>query len=105
MKKRINNYIKDIDKKLENIKSKELDDIKERHIIMIKFIQHERLINLLITLFVTLFTCVSFLLTSANTMFFITTTILVVILLFCAFNYFFYDSTLKKLYKEYDQMI
>ena len=105
MKKRINNYIKDIDKKLENIKSKELDDIKERHIIMIKFIQHERLINLLITLFVTLFTCVSFLLTSANTIFFITTTILVIILLFCAFNYFFYDNALKKLYIEYDKMI
>ena len=105
MKKRVNNYIKEIDKKLENKKSKDLDNIKEKHLNMIKFIQHERLINLLITLFVTLFTCVSFLLTSANTMFFITTTILVVILLFCAFNYFFYDSALKKLYKEYDQMI
>ena len=105
MKKRINNYLKDIDKKLENIKSKDLSDMKERHLNIISFIQHERLINLLITLFISLFTCISFLLSSANNIFFITTTILVVILLFCSFNYFFYDNALKKLYKEYDKMI
>ena len=105
MKKRINNYIKEIDKKLEKTNNKDLDEIKEKHLNMISFIQHERLINLLITLFVSLFTCISFLLSSANTIFFITTTILVVILLFCSFNYFFYDSALKKLYKEYDKMI
>ncbi len=105
MKKRINNYIKDINKKLDNLKKEDLNKLKEEHLIKIGFIQHERLINLLITLFVSLFTCISFLLSSANEIFFITTSVLVIILLVCSFNYFFYDNILKKLYKQYDKMI
>ena len=105
MKKRVNNYLKELDKKLNNTKKEDLEKIKKEHLNMISFIQHERLINLLITLFVSLFTCVSFLLSSANKLFFTTTTILVVILLVCVFNYFFYNNILKKLYKEYDKMV
>ena len=105
MSKRINKYLKKLDKKLDHIKKEDIEKIKKEHLNMINFIQHERLINLLITLFVSLFTCVSFLLSSANKLFFTTTTILVVILLVCVFNYFFYSNILKKLYKEYDKMV
>ena len=79
--------------------------LKKEHLIRIGFIEHERLVNLIITLFFSLFTVISFLLTSAHEIFFITTTILVIILLGCIINYFFYDNILKKLYKQYEKMI
>ena len=88
MKKIINNYIKETDTKLDNIIKQDLNKLKKEHLIRIGFIEHERLVNLIITLFFSLFTV-----------------ILVIILLGCIINYFFYDNILKKLYKQYEKMI
>ena len=50
MKKYIYDYIEKIDKLLED-NPKNIEKIREEHLIKISFFQHERLIHLLVTLF------------------------------------------------------
>lgn len=105
MKKKLKNYIKEIEEKLKRLNKEDIEKLKKEHLIKINIFQHERLISLLITLFIGLFTVISFLLSTANQIFFITTTILVILLLASLYNYFYIENGLKKLYDEYDKMV
>ena len=60
MKKRLLNYIKEIDKKIESNEKITKEDL-ENHLIQIKFFQHERLIHLLVTIFVGILTILFYL--------------------------------------------
>lgn len=102
MRKYLDNYIKEIDKKIEreNITQKDIED----HIIKISFFQHERLIHLLVTLFYGLFLFVSILIFIKVWLFVIIVYILLIILLFYVRHYFFLENNIQYMYKQYDEM-
>lgn len=102
MRKYLNNYIKEIDKKIasKDITKKDIED----HLIKISFFQHERLIHLLVTLFYGLFLFVSVLIFIKIWHFVLIVYIILILLLFYVRHYFFLENSTQYLYKQYDKM-
>lgn len=104
MKIYLNDYIKEIDKLLQDkIITKE--DINN-HLIKIGFFQHERLIHLLVTLFYA-FIALLFLVLGCfvHYMFFPIAIILLIFLMFYVVHYFRLENGVQYLYKQYDKML
>ena len=103
MREYLSTYIKKIDK---NIKSKNVTqkDI-EKHLIKIKFFQHERLIHLLVTLFYGVFLFLSVIIFTKIMLYVIILFIILIVLLFYVRHYFFLENSVQYLYKQYDKMI
>lgn len=93
-------YIREIANK-ETITNK--DTILEKLLIQIKFIQHERLIHLIVTIFVGLSTLILLGLgIFAESIGFILTALITLILfIFYIFHYYFLENTTQELYKHY----
>ena len=102
MRKYLGDYIKEIDKKIEekNITEKDI----ENHLIKIEFFQHERLIHLLVTLAYGIFLFISVLIFTQIWIFVIVIYIALIFLLFYVRHYFFLENHVQYLYKQYDQM-
>ena len=104
MKEYLYNYIKEIDKLL-NDNKKITDDIIKNHLIKIEFFQHERLIHLYVTLFYALIFLIFVGLGLIHFIFYIITIILLIFLLFYIVHYFRLENGVQYLYKQYDKMI
>ena len=93
-------YIREIANK-DKITNK--DTILENLLIQIKFIQHERLIHLIVTVFVGLSTLILLGLgIFAESIGFILTALITLILfIFYIFHYYFLENTTQELYKHY----
>ena len=102
MKNYLEDYINEIDKKINN-KQITKNDI-EKHLIKIKFFQHERLVHLLVTLFYAMYLFISIIIFLKIWQFVIITYIILIILLFYVKHYFFLETRVQYLYKEYDKM-
>ena len=102
MREYLGNYIKEIDKKIEekNITEKDI----ENHLIKIEFFQHERLIHLLVTLAYGIFLFLSVLIFTQTWIFVIVIYIALIFLLFYVRHYFFLENNVQYLYKQYDKM-
>lgn len=105
MKKYIENYIKTVEKYLENASYETIADFKREHLIQIGFIQHERLIHLLVTIFVGILLFIAMAILFANTgMLFML--VLVVVLFGLVIPYMFYyyyiENATQKLYSLYN---
>lgn len=102
MREYLNNYIKNIDEKINNsnIKKEDIED----HLIKIKFFQHERLIHLLVTLFYGIFLFLSVIISFKTWIFLIILYLVLVILIFYVRHYFFLENSVQYLYKQYDKM-
>lgn len=102
MREYLSDYIKEIDKKIEekNITEKDI----ENHLIKIEFFQHERLIHLLVTLAYGIFLFISVLIFTQIWIFVIVIYIALIFLLFYVRHYFFLENHVQYLYKQYDQM-
>lgn len=102
MREYLGDYIKEIDKKIEekNITEKDI----ENHLIKIEFFQHERLIHLLVTLAYGIFLLISVLIFTQIWIFVIVIYIALIFLLFYVRHYFFLENHVQYLYKQYDQM-
>ena len=102
MREYLGDYIKKIDKKIEekNITEKDI----ENHLIKIEFFQHERLIHLLVTLAYGIFLFISVLIFTQIWIFVIVIYIALIFLLFYVRHYFFLENHVQYLYKQYDQM-
>ena len=98
----LSDYVKEIDKKIEekNITEKDI----ENHLIKIEFFQHERLIHLLVTLAYGIFLFISVLIFTQIWIFVIVIYIALIFLLFYVRHYFFLENHVQYLYKQYDQM-
>ena len=103
MKKYIFDYIKNIDNILKK-KPKDINKIKEEHLIKIQFFQHERLIHLLVTLFYCLFMLIFMALCAIFIGFFIIGLILLIFVIFYIIHYFRLENSVQYLYKQYDKM-
>ena len=102
MREYLSDYVKEIDKKIEekNITEKDI----ENHLIKIEFFQHERLIHLLVTLAYGIFLFLSVLIFTQIWIFVIVIYIALIFLLFYVRHYFFLENHVQYLYKQYDQM-
>ena len=61
MKNNLKLYLKEIDTLLKKKEIKDLEKIKEEHLLQIQFFQHERFVHLLVTVFVGIVTILFFL--------------------------------------------
>ncbi len=102
MREYLGDYIKEVDKKIEekNITEKDI----ENHLIKIEFFQHERLIHLLVTLAYGIFLFLSVLIFTQIWIFVIVIYIALIFLLFYVRHYFFLENNVQYLYKQYDKM-
>lgn len=103
MKKYLEEYIKYIDKSL-NDKKTNLDDLKKEHLIKINFFQHERLIHLIVTLFYVIFMLIFIALGTIFIGFLAAGILLLIIVLFYVVHYFRLENGVQYLYKQYDKM-
>ena len=103
MRKSINDYIKEIDEKIDN--TKDLNKLKEEHLIKIGFYQHERLIHLLVTLFYGLFMFITIILSFYNPLALIIVLIFMIFLIFYVRHYFYLENHVQYMYKQYDRII
>ena len=104
MKKYIEDFIKEIETKIEN-----KDKFKEQDIIILKdkiaYFQHERLIHLLVTLFYAIFLIAFIFLSILFPLFFIPCLANIIFLIFYVKHYFFLENSVQYLYKLYDKII
>lgn len=103
MRKSIDDYIKEIDNRIDN--TKDLNKLKEEHLIKIGFYQHERLIHLLVTLFYGLFMFITIILSYYNPLALIIVLIFMVFLIFYVRHYFYLENHVQYMYKQYDRII
>ena len=103
MKKSVEEYIKYIDDKINDIKTNYKELIND-HLIKISFYQHERLIHLLVTLFYALFLIAFIALSYLNNLFVIIFFILLIFLIFYVKHYFFLENSVQYMYKQYDKI-
>lgn len=102
MRKYLGEYVKEIDKKLEEKKITNQDI--EEHLTKISFFQHERLIHLLVTLFYGLFLFLSLIISFKVWPFLFVFYTILVVLIFYVRYYFFLENAVQYLYKQYDRM-
>lgn len=103
MRKSIGDYIKEIDDIID--KTKDLEKLKEEHLIKIGFYQHERLIHLLVTLFYGLFMLLSIVMAYFNPLALIIMLIFMVFLIFYVRHYFYLENHVQYMYKQYDRIV
>ena len=102
MRKYLGEYVKEIDKKLEEKKITNQDI--EEHLIKIEFFQHERLIHLLVTLFYGIFLFLSLIISFKVWPFLLIFYTILVVLIFYVRHYFVLENAVQYLYKQYDRM-
>ena len=103
MRKSIDEYIKEVDKKIED--GKDLNKLKEEHLIKIEFYQHERLIHLLVTLFYGLFMFITIILSYYNPLALLIVLIFMIFLICYVKHYFFLENHVQYMYKQYDKIV
>ncbi len=104
MKKYLELYIKETEKKIQNkITQDDIDELLNK----IKFFSHERLIHLLVTLSFALFSLILTVvcINKVNTLLIVVCLVLYIMLFFYIIHYFFLENGVQYLYKLYDQMI
>lgn len=101
----ISTYMKSVEKAIENNET-DYDALKREHLVQIGFIQHERLIHLMVTIMccILLFIgmCVFFI--SGMTAFLIVDGLLLVLVFCYLIYYFFIENSTQKLYRMYNKI-
>ncbi len=104
MKRYIEDFIKDIEEKLNNnykFKEQDIVILKDK----ISFFNHERLIHLLVTLFYAIFLIAFIFLSILFPLFLIPCLAILVFLFFYVKHYFFLENSVQYLYKLYDKIL
>lgn len=108
MKKRILEYIKRIDRLLEEPeKTGGWDNILAEHLQQIAFFQHERLIHLIVTMTFAIMTIISVgiaLITQIATVFLLTGVFLILLIPYIM-HYYLLENNVQKMYEQYDKML
>lgn len=108
MKKRILEYIKRIDRLLEDPeKTDGWDNILAEHLQQIAFFQHERLVHLIVTMTFALMTIISVgiaLITQIATVFLLTGVFLILLIPYIM-HYYLLENNVQKMYEQYDKIL
>ena len=104
MREYIHEYMKSIDKYLEDKKHSDLKEVIDNHLIKISFFQHERQIHLYVTLFYALITILFLGMMAISLIFLPIAMILTVFLILYIYHYFYLENHVQYLYKQYDKL-
>ncbi len=104
MKKYIQDFIKDLETKIEKNHKFNEKEIAFIHIKISDF-QHERLIHLLVTLFYAIFALFFLLLCNYHAIFLIPFLAMMIFLIFYIKHYFFLENAIQYIYKLYDKVL
>lgn len=102
MREYISNYVKYVDKVIDDNKFK--DGFIDEHLQMIKFFQHERVIHLVITLFYAMLTLLFWGLSLVHFMFVVIALILSGFLVCYIYHYFYLENHVQYMYKQYNKL-
>lgn len=107
MRKYIRAYIAYIDRLLAENNAEEIEAAKKEHLNQIAFMQHERLMHLIVTVLfsVTLFITVGILTYTDNVTYCFLTVLLLALLVPYIFHYYFLENGLQKMYRQYNEML
>ncbi|MFO7888227.1 MAG: hypothetical protein R6U59_07910 [Eubacteriales bacterium] len=100
------NHEKQILKILESTNLENLEEIKKDHLNMITFMQHERLIHLIVTAVIGLILIMIFVaaLFTEIYMLYMTTVVIIVIEIFYIRHYYLMENGVQRMYKLYDRL-
>ena len=100
-------YIKEIDKMIEEGKISKIDDAIEEHLIKISFYQHERLIHFLVTMLFTILSFASLIYTINNISigFVLLTIVLLCLEVPYIFHYYFLENSVQHMYIQHDELL
>lgn len=106
MRKYVNDYIKSIDKILEQKTIDNPEEIKKEHLIKIQFIQHERLIHFLVTFMfaIILFICIAIMMLIKSPSILLLITLVLGLLVPYIIHYYFLENSVQKMYRQYDRI-
>lgn len=102
MREYISNYVKYVDKVINDDKYK--DSFIEEHLQMIRYFQHERVIHLVITLFYAMLTLLFWGLSLISLVFVIIAIILSIFLVCYIYHYFYLEKHIQYMYKQYNKL-
>ncbi|MBR2678403.1 MAG: hypothetical protein IKE63_03200 [Bacilli bacterium] len=105
MKFKLKDYLKELrelEEKKKKLNKEELNDL----LVNIKFFQHERLIHLLVTIFVGLGTIMFFGIAITNELlsFMVVGLITLILFFFYIFHYYFLENSVQELYDHYNSL-
>lgn len=107
MKRYLNDYIKYIEDIINSDNEHDYDRLIHRHLIQIKFMQHERLIHLIVTcLFaMLLFITIGIFLVTKTPSLMLLITLLLGLIIPYIIHYYFLENSVQKLYSIYDELV
>ena len=107
MRKYIRAYIAYIDRLLAENNPEEIKAVKREHLNQIAFMQHERLMHLIVTVLfsVLLFITVGILTYTNNITYCFLTVLLLTLLVPYIFHYYFLENGIQKMYRQYNEML
>ena len=105
MKKYMSNYIKSVDQYIQYRHYKDIEEVLKEHMRKIRFFQHERLINLLVTLAFAFFSTIFSLCIALNNAFILVSLIFYIVLIFYIFHYYFLENSIQYMYVQHDKLL
>ena len=106
MRKYLTAYLAYIDNIISSGQEYDEEKLKEEHLKQIQFMQHERLIHLIVTVLfaVLLFISLGILVSTGEFAFLILTLMLLLLLIPYIFHYYFLENSVQKMYRQFSSM-
>lgn len=106
MRKYLTAYIAYIDNIINRGQKYDEEKLKEEHLKQIQFMQHERLVHLIVTVLfaVLLFISLGILVITGELAFLILTLMLLILLIPYIFHYYFLENSVQKMYRQFNSM-
>ncbi len=107
MKNYMKEYIRRIDKIIEEKEKKDIDKIIEEHLVKINFFMHERLVHLLVTILFSLMTLATFFIFLINVSLGlgILLFMFLVLLIPYIYHYYYLENSVQYMYEQYDNLV
>ena len=106
MREYLTNYLTELEKLLESGQELDYEQLLKDHLVMIQFMQHERLIHFLVTMLFALgfFITLGIFLTTDVLMLAALLVLILALLVPYIMHYYFLENSVQKMYRLYDEM-
>ncbi len=106
MRRYLQGYLSFIDKELESTEIPDIENLKKELLTQIQFMQHERLIHLIVTVLfaIVLFICIGIFAVSDKAIFALLTFLILLPLVPYIWHYYFMENSVQKMYVQYNKL-
>lgn len=106
MRRYLTAYMAYIEEQLDKKNIKDIENLKKEHLQQIQFMQHERLIHLIVTVLFALmmFICIGILAITDKAVFALLTFLIILPLIPYIWHYYFLENSVQKMYIQYNRM-